>query len=534
MILRKPYALLIKNFKKIHLVLCILMAYLAYETNNILTFFNEYISTGTFTRTSFSLPSIYINIYMFAVTILVAAVALVIYILMREKKKPKLLYFITIGFYLGLVIYFFQIYNTLGVLEVSSISPRSLRIIRDVTNVISFAQYGLILIMAVRAFGFNIKKFNFGEDLAELEIDVSDNEEFELTVGIDPNEIGRRFRRGRRELKYFVVENFFVLSLIFLIVVTSLGVVIFLNKEVYNKIYAQSEPFKAGYFVNTIDNSYYTHVNQRGNKIAPSGKLFAITKVTFNNKSTYDLQLSLDEINLTDGKDIFSPIITSYQAFSDLGIGYTNQVIAAGASSTFIFVFEVDEKANFNNMMFRYRESLKISTTRMEATYKMVKLNGITVDTVTKVSETKKGDLLTFTSSPLGDTKLAINDVQQQDEFMYDATSCYGGTCTTSKTRLTIQYTTTQKTLMKLNFTYTKDPKISMNNVNTLADLIRSYGFLRYSGGGNVYTSELVDKTPSNYEGGDLYYQVPTGVKYATKAELVLRIRDKEFSYNLK
>jgi len=261
-ILRKPYALLIKNFKKIHLVLCILMAYLAYESGNILTFFNEYISSGTFTRTSFSLSSTYINIYMFAVTVLVAAIALVIYILMRQKKKPKLLYFITIGFYLGLVIFFFQIYNTLGVLEVSTISPRSLRIIRDVTSVICYAQYGLILLMAIRAVGFNIKKFNFGEDLEELEIDVSDNEEFELTVGIDSNEIGRRLRRGRRELKYFIVENFFVLSLIFLIVATSVGIIIFLNKEVYNKIYAQSESFKAGYFVNTINNCYYTHVNQ--------------------------------------------------------------------------------------------------------------------------------------------------------------------------------------------------------------------------------------------------------------------------------
>jgi hypothetical protein len=134
----------------------------------------------------------------------------------------------------------------------------------------------------------------------------------------------------------------------------------------------------------------------------------------------------------------------------------------------------------------------------------------------------------------LGNTKLTVTDVQLQDEFMYDATACYDGQCTVSKTRLTIQYTTTQKMLMKISFNYTKDSKISLANVATLADLIRTYGFLRYSGGGNTYTTELVDKTPSNYEGGDLYYQVPSGLKYATKIELVLRIRDKEFSYNLK
>lgn len=534
MILRKPYALLIKHFKKIHLVLCILMAYLAFESRNILIFLNNYISTGTFTRTSFSLPSIYINIYMFLITIIVAGIALVVYILMRQKKKPKLLYFITIGFYLGMVVFFFQIYNTLGILEVSTISPRSLRIIRDVTSVICYVQYAFILIMAVRAVGFDIKKFNFGEDLAELEIDVSDDEEFELTVGVDPNEIGRRFRRGKRELKYFIVENFFVLSLIFAVVAMSTGIVIFMNVEVYNKIYTQTEPFKAGYFVNTVDSCYYTHLNQRGVNIAKKGKLYAIAKVTFNNKSSYDLQLNLDDINLTDGKNIFSPIITTYQAFQDLGIGYTNQTIGIGKSSTFIFVFEVDENADFNNMIFRYRESLKITTTRMEATYKKVKLVGVNIDSVTQVGETKKGDLLTLAESALQNTKFAISDVQIQDEFTYDATSCYNNSCSTSKTRLTIQYTTTQKTLMKLSSTYTKDPKIEISNANTLADLIKSYGFLRYSGNGKVYTSSLVNETPGNYNGSDLFYQVPSGVKYATKIQLVLRIRDKEYAYNLK
>jgi hypothetical protein len=378
---------------------------------------------------------------------------------MRQKKKPRLLYLVIIGFYLGLIIFFFQIYNTLGVIEISTISPQSLRIIRDISSVICYVQYVLILLIAVRAVGFNIKKFNFGEDLAELEIDVSDNEEFELTVGIDTDKLGRRIRRGRRELKYFIIENFFVLSIISSIIIVSVSIAVFLNIEVYNKMYNQNQSFKANYFINTVNNTYFTHLNQRGVDIAPKGKTFAITSVTFNNNDLYPHQLSLDAINLTAGNKVFSPIITRYQSFTDLGVGYTNQTIAAGTASTFIFVFEVDENINFNDLTFRYRESLKYGATRLEAKYKKVKLNGVTIDSMETIREAALDDELSFANSPLNNTKLKVKDMQINDTFNYDANSCFNDSCMPFKGILTIQYIAPQDTLLKLSFDYSKDIK---------------------------------------------------------------------------
>lgn len=534
MILRKPYALLIKHFKKIHFVLSLLMIYVAYESNHILSFFRKYISTGAFTRTSFSLSSRYINIYMFSAAIIIAIIALIIYILMRQKKKPTLIYLIIIGFYLGLVIFFFYIYNILGVIEISPISPRSVRVIRDIVTVIYYSQYALILVMGTRAVGFDIKKFNFGEDLAELEIDVSDNEEFELTVGIDPNKIGRRLRRGRREIKYFIIENKFVLTLISLIAITSLSIIFFLDKKVYNKLYTQSEPFKAGYFINMINSCNYTNINQRGVPIAPEGKAFVITEVLFHNKYFYPQQLSLDNINLVYGSSIYSPIITRYQSFVDLGIGYTNQTIEPDKTGAYIFVFEIDEGIDLNNLMFRYRESLKISSTRLEAKYKMIRLKCAITNEINKVKEANIGEELTFIPSPLGNSKLKIKDVKMEKSFNYESTHCVSGECYTQSNILTLQYTTVNKMLMKLSFDYTKDSNINLINVNRLEDVIQSYGFLRYNYGGKTYNAELINKTPGNYKGKDLYYQVSDNVKKATKVDLVIRIRDKEYIYKLK
>jgi len=46
MILRRPYAFLIKYFRLIHLVLFGLFGYVTYKANNILSFFKDYISNN--------------------------------------------------------------------------------------------------------------------------------------------------------------------------------------------------------------------------------------------------------------------------------------------------------------------------------------------------------------------------------------------------------------------------------------------------------------------------------------------------------
>lgn len=534
MILRKPYALLIKNFKKIHLVLFLLMAYLIYESSNILKFFNDLISAGTFTRTSFSLSSTYLNVYMYLSAILVAVTAFAIYILMRQKKKPTLLYLIIIGFYLGLIIYFLSLNNIFETLEISSMSPRDIRIIRDIASVFCYAQYIIAFIIAIRAVGFNIKKFNFGEDLAELEIDVSDNEEFELTIGLDRVKLGRRFRRGRREIKYFIIENLFVISLLSFIVVISLVVTITLNVQVYSKVYNEGEGFSVNYFVNVVEDSYYTHLNQRGMEIAPEGKAYIVTKIVFNNKDTYPHGLYLDDIVLMSGNNVFSPIISRYQSFLDLGEGYIKQTINENETKTFILVFEVDEDIDVNDLILRYRESISFKVASIEATYKNIKLDVEKVDKIKRVNSASIGENLSFAESDLNNTSLKINDVQVEENFVYDATSCYADICNTNPTVLTLIYEGSNRYLMKLSFEYNKDAEVVFNNADNLAEMIDIYGLIRYTINNKTSSTILMNKTPSNYNGKDLYYQVPSILKEASSVDLVIRIRDKEFVYHLK
>ena len=47
MILRKPYAFLVKHFRLIHIILLAFMAYVFVAAQNILDFLNEYIGSAT-------------------------------------------------------------------------------------------------------------------------------------------------------------------------------------------------------------------------------------------------------------------------------------------------------------------------------------------------------------------------------------------------------------------------------------------------------------------------------------------------------
>ena len=86
MILRKPYAFFIKHFKLIHIILTILIAYLIYRTGLLLSFFNEYISTGKSVIDQ-DLTGNLFNLYMFIVPFLIILASIIILSVMVLKQN---------------------------------------------------------------------------------------------------------------------------------------------------------------------------------------------------------------------------------------------------------------------------------------------------------------------------------------------------------------------------------------------------------------------------------------------------------------
>ena len=92
MIIKKPYAFMIKHFRLIHFILSLLMVFLISKTSSIVSFFNEYVKNGYYTLNSGS----YINFYMFISIILIIVISAFVYLLMKWKNKSRNLYIFTI------------------------------------------------------------------------------------------------------------------------------------------------------------------------------------------------------------------------------------------------------------------------------------------------------------------------------------------------------------------------------------------------------------------------------------------------------
>ena len=95
MILKKPYAFFIKMFKPIHIFLGVLIGYLIYLENSILSFLNNYIYS-TDNIVGENIKSSLVNNGLYIIPIIMMLASFIILSIMFKKKKPITFYFFNI------------------------------------------------------------------------------------------------------------------------------------------------------------------------------------------------------------------------------------------------------------------------------------------------------------------------------------------------------------------------------------------------------------------------------------------------------
>ena len=109
MILKKPYAFLIKNFRKIHILLTILTGFIIFETHQLVVFFRDYIANNYSVTVTDNLVSTTISPWLYISIIVTILILVAVYILLKTKKKPTKMYFFTILYYIILLYHCFYL-----------------------------------------------------------------------------------------------------------------------------------------------------------------------------------------------------------------------------------------------------------------------------------------------------------------------------------------------------------------------------------------------------------------------------------------
>ena len=340
MVLRRPYAFLIKHFRLIHLIITAILAYLVIRLRSIYKFLNLVISVST---NRYGAPE-YVSYGLVIIIFIVLVLFMAIYWLLKYKDKPRKLYMFAIGGYIIISIFLLILFSFISGFTYNVVDAKTIRFYRDILFIMMIFQYIFIILMAVRGFGFDIKKFDFNRDAQELNATESDSEEIEINTQIDTTNLVRGIEKGKRELGYYIKEYKIYVIIVLTVIVIILGI------KGYNFVTNKLKVYHEGDYVGDrnivkIDAGYYS-VKDNENYVIVKFDTYKYGKRGV---------LNINNLVLHVGRNTYLPDKKVCSTFYKMGTCYKTQYITNDEKS-YIVVYQVD-KLNIKKIYFTYADS---------------------------------------------------------------------------------------------------------------------------------------------------------------------------------
>ena len=520
MIVRKPYAFLIKYFKIIHIMLFVFMTYMVFKIRNIYMLFKNLVINNLAIYSSEAISS-YINITMILSSIILIIALLAIFFLMRQKKKPIVYYLLAVIFYTITfisLIFFLTVFNNL---EYQTYSNQSIVLFRDLSMTLYYLNYYFLIIAFIRGFGFNIKKFNFEKDIKELDITEEDREEIEVGVSIEYDDVSNFFRKRKRLFKYYLKENSFILIIFLVIMLLSLTAYFSIDKFIVNKIYNEDDIITLNNVSYVVNSSYITNKDKNGNYIKNKDTYYLIIDFDVLNKNEGYVTLEIQNYRVKIEDKYYYPINNISSKISDLGIIYKNQKIFKDSKSNYILAFEIGNKIEKKVVFELYNYTKKVEEDAV-LDYKKINL-----------------DPNLFSSYDLGTYKLLeevnlektyfnfgvfnLNSYELLDIVNYTYTKCdndiLDGKCIDYDASVVAN---AGKKILKLKYALSIDQNIF------------DYLIIKYTKNNKEYkitSDKIKNVTPDNYEENIILLEIPNDIFDSSKVSFLFNIREVNFEY---
>lgn len=533
MLLRKPYAFLIKHFRIIHIILSAMMIYLVIRTNSIRMFLNEYIINQTST-VGLSLTDNYINTLMYIFPFLIIVLSIIIIALMHQKNKPIIFYIINIGLSLIVVIMYSISFSVLTDMQGQLVDLRVSKALRDFIVILLLAQAVITVLNVIRAIGFDVKKFNFTEDLMALEITDVDNEEFEFDIKIDSDKIRRKANKRKRYIGYIYKENKLVIQIIIAVLSIITCFIVILNVFVFHKTYTQNVSFSTDEFIMNINNVYITNKDYRGNTLKKDS-LFVILDLNVRTRGTKKLFLNTGKMELQIGDNVYYHDYVYKDKLIDLGNTYYNNEISRD-SNNYLIVYEIPKSLKNKKMMFKYINNISSKIGSLSVKSIDVNLNARDLDKVKKEQNYNIGDTIDFKGSVLKNSTFSISEMFIENGYKLNYKVCLKECYDLVEYVRPSVYNSYEKTLFKLNSSLVLDETLN-SNVKNINNLFSTYSEINYT----INNEEKIDKTiikeviPNKAKEDNInYFEVLREVKDSDKIIIKFKVRDYVYNYVVK
>ncbi len=533
MILKKPYAFLIKHFRAVHLFLLIPMFYLIIKTKSIVSFFAEYIAndyTFKFDNVLSSLSGNYINLFMYLAVIVILVVLMFLLIVLQKKEKPTKYYSISIIYYVGIFILLTTCFGIFEQIENDTLNMTFARIIRDLAFIIHYSQYIFVVFNIIRGVGFNLKKFNFKSDLIDLEIESEDSEEFEFLVGSDPYKAKRTARRLLRELKYYYLENKFIFTIVLVVLLVIVGTIIYRGRDI-TKIYGENDSIAFGFINLKIKDSFISDLSHKGNVIK-DGKAYVILQIDVSNRYAEEKEFNYGNLNLiVNGKQVSSAIhLGNY--FIDYGNPYNGSKIKSNSENAYVLVYEIKAKdiaSNYSLVAFSgYNEKGAVNKT--------INIKPQVVKKTSGINYVSKGSMTNLEATNLKKTKASILGYELTNYFPFTYNYCItADNCFKAHDVISITGSDIgRSTLLLLDYKLDLDTEsIYMNSNRDYKNFFEDFMKIKYKVGHQEYYKSI-SILNSKYYNDKLIIKIDNEIDKAVEIEAIITVRNVAYSYKLK
>lgn len=533
MILRKPYAFLIRHFKKIHFILAACIIYLIYRTEMMISFLNEYINSVTIVVGQPIVASLF-NMWVILLPILILAISIILLITMRIKDKPRLYYIFMIVVHIAIIVVYFYGYTVFDKMQKTIVDLRTLNALRDFLIYSIVLQGVFAVVSLIRGVGFDIKKFDFGSDLESFDLSEEDNAEFEVDIDFDINDQTRKGKRYLRLLKYKYKENKFFVHIGLGVLAAILLFYVYNNFTIYNKTSPEGTNFTMNGFTLGVKKSYLLNQDSMGEEIEDSSKYLLVVELNVKNNAmkpaqlkTGNLGLNINGINYYHQEKYESMVV-------DLGYIYKDQEIDNKGFVNYLLVYEIPA----NRINSKFKLGLHNTGTNKIAYVRLKPTNISAAENHYK--EYALGDTLSFEGTTLGKTTMKIDSFELRNKFTlrYKYCSTRLKECYDSVEYLTpTQYNTSfEKSLLRLDMDFSFDENFKSNTITNIYELMKTYMVIEYEIDGvkkaqKVFLGKVTSKRAAK---NSYYIEVYQDMKLADKITLVFNVRNNVYRYSLK
>lgn len=518
MILRKPYAFLMKHFRKINFVLLILVGFVLWRDLALYNFVRNYVATGIYNVRLDAITN-YFNVYLLGALLFVSFVSIVLGFLLKRKDKPYISYFlILIVSIVNIALLLFVFYYFTITINSTSFDLSSALVVRDLSFMVSLPYYPVIFLLVIRAIGLDLKSFGFGTDKDFDDVGEEDREEVEVEVSFDKDRYIRKFRKAYRHFKYFFLENKIKISVIFAFVILLAGFNLYRYVFVENKLYHPGDTFTVNGLSITTHESYLTNRDYTGN-IINNDRYFFILDATITNKTSREVAFNANNFYLYVDRNYYIPTNRYNLSFADMGTLFNKgDKIPAAESKEWLFVFEISKPTNQSAFLLTYQ------TLSLEHNPKRVSLSTRDISNFIEKGNVSLKETLTVPINLEQEWTFSLYDLEIVDKIKYRYEVCNPSTCPVFEKEMSSKL---GNTILHLKMNYKEGMKTQFLN------FVKKYGKIRYKVG-DTYKEETIRYPVDNYQGKHLYLVVSDDIKNATSIELCFTVRSYQYIYRIK